>query len=93
MYGVAILFLSQGKGNIGAVLLVVASEGMCGAAWLGRAVVAGTDDESDGGEPRRPRDSSPSGSGGSQLDWSAFENFRKSWSREGASKGPPKSDD
>jgi len=95
LYAVAILFLSQGKGNVGAVLLVVASEGMCAAAWLGRAVVMGNegDGEGDGGEPRRPTGPRSDGGGGSQLDWNAFENFRKSWSRERAGKGPPESDD
>ncbi|CAB4879487.1 unannotated protein [freshwater metagenome] len=94
LYAVALAFLSQGKGNFGAVLLVVASEGMCAAAWLGRAIVGGNDDEGGGGEPRRPTGPRPSGGGDrAQLDWTAFENFRKSWSRERATKGSSDSDD
>ena len=81
LYAVAAAFFSQGKGNVAAVMLVIASEGMCVAAWLGRAIVGG-------GEGRRPIEPDPGGGGEKDLvDWSAFENFRRSWSRERAGRG------
>lgn len=88
LYAVAAAFLAEGKGNVGTVFLVIASEGMCLAAWLGRAIVGG-DDDGGGGERRRPLGPGPEGGGrGEQLDWGAFENFRRTWSRERSSKTP-----
>ena len=88
LYAVAAAFFSQGKGNVAAVMLVIASEGMCVAAWLGRAIVGGDDDDGGGGEGRRPIEPDPGGGGEKDLvDWSAFENFRRSWSRERAGRG------
>ncbi len=87
LYAVAAAFLFGGKGTIGAVFLVIASEGMCFAAWLGRAIVGGDDDGGGGGERRRPLDPRPGGDGGREpIDWSSFESFRSSWSRERTSK-------
>ena len=89
LYAVAGAFLFTGKANLGAVFLVIASEGMCVAAWLGRAIVGGDDDDGGGGERRRPLGPGPDGGGGREaIDWSSFESFRSSWSRERTSKTP-----
>ena len=89
LYAVAGAFLFGGKPTIGAGFLVIASEGMCFAAWLGRAIVGGDDDDGGGGEKRRPTGPAPGGGGGREsVDWSAFENLRRSWSRERAGKAP-----
>lgn len=93
LYAVAAAFLFGDKATIGAVFLVVASEGMCFAAWLGRAIVGGDDDDGGGGERRKPFGPGPGGDGGREtVDWSAFENFRSSWSKERASKTPSADD-
>lgn len=93
LYAIAAVFLATGKGVAGAVLLLVASEGMCFAAWLGRAIVGGDDDDGGGGERRKPAGPIPGGGGTREgLDWSAFENLRRSWSRDRESKTPSRDD-
>jgi hypothetical protein len=93
LYAVAAVFLTSGKPVVGAGFLVIASEGMCFAAWLGRAIVGGDDDEGGGGERRKPNGPLPGGDGGREsLDWSAFESLRRSWSRERTSKSSTSDD-
>jgi len=83
LYGVAAVFLASGKAPLGSVFLLVASEGMCFAAWLGRAIVGGSDDDGGGGERRQPLGPRPDGGGNREsVDWTAFESLRRSWSRE-----------
>jgi len=90
LYAVAAGFLAKGNPNVGAAALVIASEGMCVAAWLGRAIVGGDDDDGRGGEGRRPLGPTPGGGPAKeQVDWTTFENFRRSWSRERTTKGTP----
>jgi len=91
-YAVAAALLLGGSPVIGAIVLVGASEGMCLAAWLGRAIVGGDDDEGwGGGSDRRPPGVEPDGGGERPVvDWSSFESIRSSWSRERT--GPTKRD-
>jgi hypothetical protein len=83
-YAVAGGLLVSGHSIAGAMALVLASEGMCLAAWLGRAIIGEDDDDGwGGGNDRRPPNGLPNGDGERpSIDWSSFESFRKSWSRE-----------
>ncbi len=85
-YAAAAGLLLSGAAIAGGVALVIASEGMCFAAWLGRAIVGGDDDDGwGGGSDRRPDGSAPDGGGERPaIDWSSFEALRGSWSRERA---------
>lgn len=84
LYAVAAGLLLSSRQAAGAVFLVVASEGMCLAAWLGRAIVGGDDeDDGGGGSDRRPPGTPPGGDGERPvLDWTSFESIRRAWSRE-----------
>lgn len=88
-YAAAAGLLLTGSGVAGAFALVIASEGMCFAAWLGRAIVGDDDDDGwGGGSDRRPKGSAPDGGGERPaIDWSSFEALRGSWSRERAGQG------
>ncbi len=83
-YAVAAGMLLSGHSIAGALTLVLASEGMCFAAWLGRAIIGEDDDDGwGGGNGRTPPDGLPNGDGERPVvDWTSFESVRKSWSRE-----------
>ena len=83
VYALSAALLFSGSSGAGLVALVLASEGMCVTAWLGRAIITseGDDDDDTQSNPRRPRDPD-----GEQLDWPMFESLRRSWSKESSSR-------
>lgn len=77
-YGLAAAALATGSLLAGVLVLVLSSELMCAAGWLGRGQAPGSDDDGDddggGGGGRRPKPP--------PLDWDAFELAFRRYARE-----------
>ena len=86
LYLIAGGLIFAGSSGAGLFALVIASEGMCLTAWLGRSLVSESDDDQDGGigPTRKPID--PDAPDGGQVDWPLFESLRRSWSAERSSR-------
>lgn len=92
LYLIAGAVMLSGRSGLGLVALVIASEGMCLTAWLGRAIVSGDDEDGDGGIGRGQPETGSDGPGGSQVDWPLFESLRRSWSAERSSRSGGRDD-